>query len=161
MGVLHHSVWLQVVLALSVHHFIFWNHFVWLRITDEGSIPKMRIRSILLIRSDLKWCMYLSRCVFIMIKLITWVRFIYASMVAAFVRISAFLRYNADFTRCASLGCSQNATNQPKSTVELGFMCHWVLLSVHRSFCSIIIRCIYVLSVTSPLLVRWGPLPVR
>ena len=30
-----------------------WNHFVWLRITDEGSLPEMRIWSILLIKSDL------------------------------------------------------------------------------------------------------------
>ena len=29
--------------------------FFWLRITDEGSVPEMRIWSILLIRSDLKW----------------------------------------------------------------------------------------------------------
>ena len=29
--------------------------FVWLKITDEGSVPEMRIWSILLIESDLKW----------------------------------------------------------------------------------------------------------
>ena len=33
--------------------------------------------------------------------------------------------------------------------------------SVRRPFCSVLIRCISVLSVTSPLLVRWGPLRVR
>ena len=32
------------------------NYFVWPRITDEGSVPEMRIWSILLIKSDLKWC---------------------------------------------------------------------------------------------------------
>ena len=32
----------------------FWNYFVWLRITDEGSVPEMRIWSILLIQSDCK-----------------------------------------------------------------------------------------------------------
>ena len=41
----------------------FWHHsstiyitlyFVWLRITDEGSVPEMRIWSIMLIKSDLK-----------------------------------------------------------------------------------------------------------
>ena len=36
----------------------------WLRITDEGSLPEMRIWSILLIISDLKWCIYLSRSLF-------------------------------------------------------------------------------------------------
>ena len=34
---------------------------VWLRITDEGSVPEMRIWSILLIKSDLKWCIQLRR----------------------------------------------------------------------------------------------------
>ena len=46
--------------------FNFWNHFVWLRITDEGSWPEMRIWSILLIESDLKWCIHLSRSLFIL-----------------------------------------------------------------------------------------------
>ena len=40
------------------------NHFVWLRITDEGSLPEMRIWSILLIKFDLKWCIHLSRIFF-------------------------------------------------------------------------------------------------
>ena len=31
----------------------------WLRITDEGSVPEMRIWSIFLIKSDLKWCIHL------------------------------------------------------------------------------------------------------
>ena len=37
----------------------------WLRITDEGSVPKMRIWSILLIQSDSKWCIHLSRSLFL------------------------------------------------------------------------------------------------
>ena len=41
-----------------------WNYFVWPRITDEGSLPEMRIWSILLIKSDLKWCIHLSRSLF-------------------------------------------------------------------------------------------------
>ena len=40
-------------------------YFVWLRITDEGSVPEMRIWSILLIKSDLKWCIHLSRSLFL------------------------------------------------------------------------------------------------
>ena len=40
------------------------NYFVWLRITDEGSVPKMSIWSILSIKFDLKWCMHLSRSLF-------------------------------------------------------------------------------------------------
>ena len=46
--------------------FNFLNYFVWLRITDEGSVPEMRIWSILLIKSDLKWCTHLSRRLFIL-----------------------------------------------------------------------------------------------
>ena len=38
---------------------------VWLRTTDEGSVPEMRIWSILLIKSDLKWCIHLSRSLFL------------------------------------------------------------------------------------------------
>ena len=40
------------------------NYFVWLRITDEGSVPEMRIWSILLIKSEWKWCIHLSRSLF-------------------------------------------------------------------------------------------------
>ena len=32
--------------------------------TDEGSVPLMRIWSILLIKSDQKWCIHLSRSLF-------------------------------------------------------------------------------------------------
>ena len=38
---------------------------LWLRTTDEGSVPEMRIWSILLIKSDLKWCIHLSRSLFL------------------------------------------------------------------------------------------------
>ena len=48
--------------------FNFRNHFVWLRITDEGSLPEMRIWSILSIKSDLKWCIHLSRSLFLYLK---------------------------------------------------------------------------------------------
>ena len=45
--------------------FNFFNYFLWLRITDEGSIPEMRIWSILLIKSDLKWCIHLSKSLYL------------------------------------------------------------------------------------------------
>ena len=41
--------------------FNFLNYFIWLRITDEGSVPEMSTWSILLImKSDLKWCIHLD-----------------------------------------------------------------------------------------------------
>ena len=40
------------------------NYFVWLRITDDGSVPEMRIWSILLMKSDLKWCIHLIFFIF-------------------------------------------------------------------------------------------------
>ena len=40
------------------------NYFVWLRITDEGLVPEMRIWSILLITSESKWCIQISRSLF-------------------------------------------------------------------------------------------------
>ena len=43
-------------------------YFVWLRITDEGSVLEMRIWSILLIQSDLKWCIHLGRSLFLYFK---------------------------------------------------------------------------------------------
>ena len=44
--------------------FNFWNHFVQRKIIYEGSLPKMRIWYTLLIKSDLKWCIHLSRSLF-------------------------------------------------------------------------------------------------
>ena len=41
------------------------DYFVWLRIIDEGSLPEMRIWSTLLNESDLKWCIHLSRSLFL------------------------------------------------------------------------------------------------
>ena len=64
-GLLHHPFWLQLVLALSDHHFQLSSYLVWPRITDEGSLPEMRIWSIMLIKSDLKWCIHLSRSLFL------------------------------------------------------------------------------------------------
>ena len=40
--------------------FNFLNYCVGLRITDEGSVTEMRIWSILLMKSDLKWCIHLD-----------------------------------------------------------------------------------------------------
>ena len=40
--------------------FNFWNYFVWLRITDGGSVPEMDMWSIFGIKSDWNWCIYLS-----------------------------------------------------------------------------------------------------
>ena len=58
----------SLFLALLGHQFSiinFVNYFIWLKITDEGSVPEMRIWSILLIKSDLKWCIHLSRSLFL------------------------------------------------------------------------------------------------
>ena len=65
MGLLRHPSWLQLVLALSDHHFQLLNYFVWSRITDEGSLPEKRLWSILLIKSDVKWFIHLSRSLFL------------------------------------------------------------------------------------------------
>ena len=50
-------------LALFVN---FYNYFLWLRITDEGSISEMRIDiwSVLLNKSALKWCIHLRRSLY-------------------------------------------------------------------------------------------------
>ena len=45
--------------CFECRHWNVWNHFVWLRITDEGSLTEMRILSILLIKSVWKCCIRL------------------------------------------------------------------------------------------------------
>ena len=55
--------------GLSLFNFL--NYIVWLRITEEGSVPEMRIWSILLIISDLKWCIHLSRSLFLYLHLVS------------------------------------------------------------------------------------------
>ena len=44
--------------------FNFLIYFLWLRITEEGSVSEMRIWSVSLVKSDLKWCILLSRSLF-------------------------------------------------------------------------------------------------
>ena len=66
-GLLHHPFWLRLVFRhfWGINFQPFLNYFVWLRITDEGSVPEMRIWSILLIKPDLEWCIHLSRSLFL------------------------------------------------------------------------------------------------
>ena len=53
MGLLHHPFWLSACLdTFGITLSNFWNYFVWLRITDEGSLPEMRVWSILLINPN-------------------------------------------------------------------------------------------------------------
>ena len=69
MGLLHHPFWLSLVWVIFgiTSHIL--NFFVWLRITDEGSVPEMRIWSISnLIR--FKWCIHLSRSLFFEFQLL-------------------------------------------------------------------------------------------
>ena len=44
--------------------FLLLNYSVWERITDEVSVPDIHILSILLIKSEFKWCIHLSRSLF-------------------------------------------------------------------------------------------------
>ena len=76
-------MWENVFLVLVLWHHIncsacvgtfgtlfnIWNYMVWLRITDEGSVTEMRIWSILLIKSESKWCIHLNRGLFLNLTL--------------------------------------------------------------------------------------------
>ena len=65
-GLLHHPFGFNLMLAFLASLFTFLNYFVWLRITDEGSVPEMRLWSILLIKSDLTMVyLNLSRILFL------------------------------------------------------------------------------------------------
>ena len=66
MGLLHHPLILVLALFGTFFGITFQllYYYVLLRITDEGSVPEMRIWSILKIKSDLKWCIHLSRSLF-------------------------------------------------------------------------------------------------
>ena len=65
-ALLHHSFWLQLAFGtfgLSLFNFL--NYFIWLRITDEGFSTRNAHKSIMLIKSDLKWCVHPSRSLFL------------------------------------------------------------------------------------------------
>ena len=51
--------------TFMISHFQLLKLLVKIRITDEGSVPEMRILSILLIKSDFKWCIHLNRSLFL------------------------------------------------------------------------------------------------
>ena len=55
------------ILVISFQLFL--NYIVWVRITDEGSVPEIRIWSISLIQSEYKWCIHLSRSLYLNIVL--------------------------------------------------------------------------------------------
>ena len=55
-------------LGIIFHIFELQMYFVWPRITDEGSVPEIRIWSILIIKSYIKWCIHLSRSLFLYSK---------------------------------------------------------------------------------------------
>ena len=61
---LHHNKTIPFGFSLFWHFraimFNFWNYFVWRRITDEGSLPKLGIWCILFIKFDLKWYIHLT-----------------------------------------------------------------------------------------------------
>ena len=55
MGLLPYPFWIKLVLAILGITFQFFKiqmYCVWLRITEDGSVPKIRIWSIVLIKSD-------------------------------------------------------------------------------------------------------------
>ena len=64
-GLLHHSFCFSLFWHVWDISFQLLKLLFWLRITDEGSVPEMRIWSILFIKSDLKWWMQLSRSPFL------------------------------------------------------------------------------------------------
>ena len=61
MGLLNHPFWLKLLSPFFNIIFQLFNYFLWLRITEEGSIPEMSKWSISLIKSDLNWCIHLSK----------------------------------------------------------------------------------------------------
>ena len=60
-GLAVQSVFLKRIVPLQDACFL-WQDF---RITDEGSVPEMRMWSMLLIEYDLQWCNHLSRSLFV------------------------------------------------------------------------------------------------
>ena len=82
------------------------NYFVWLRITDEGSVPEMRIWSILLIKSDLKWCIHLSRSLFL------------------------YFNYLVSITACGPM--SPRGHMKPSSTVYFGWFVAFESIKISR-----------------------------
>ena len=52
-----------------VNIFYIYYHFVWRGIADEGSLPEMRIWTIVLIKPELNWCIHLSRSLFLYLNI--------------------------------------------------------------------------------------------
>ena len=95
MGLLHHPFGFSLIWHFLGITFQLLNCFVWLRITDEGSVPEMRIWSILLIKSDLKWCIHLGRSIFLYIVLMT----IFGKSLDLHAHAST-TKYNRQLLRC-------------------------------------------------------------
>ena len=82
---LHHPFWIVCVGTFEAPLFNYF-YFVWLRINEEGSVPGMRIWSILMIKSDLKWCIiFFSRNLFLYVT--TWKRFQFQFRTVYLIRI--------------------------------------------------------------------------
>ena len=69
-GLLHHPFWLELLLALLGHYFSTFSTTFF----GEGSLtrvqyPDMHIWSILIIKSDLKWCIHLSRSLYLSLSM--------------------------------------------------------------------------------------------
>ena len=63
---LHNPFWLKLISTLlGITLQLFVNVFLLLRITDEILVAEMFIWSILLIKSDLKWCIHLSKSLYV------------------------------------------------------------------------------------------------
>ena len=93
------------------------NYFVWIRITDEGSVPQMRIWSIFLIKSALKWCIHLSR--------------------------SLFFYFNYLVSVTAGGPVSPRGHTQPSSTVDFGWFVAFREHQIFLKFIEIVILWVY------------------
>ena len=83
-----------------------------------------------------------------MVKPITWVRLIYDFMVAAFVRITHFLRYMSEFTRYASVANRGNSSYKKFETPHIHFQ--WLKITIPAMFSSNVIRDYHVLHQCTP-----------
>ena len=90
-------IYIQQFYVPYISHIIlkFLKILFWLRITDEGSVPEMRIWSILLIKSDLKWYMQFSRSLFLYLTYMSLIVFFFVRVSLSIWSVVNFnLRYN-------------------------------------------------------------------
>ena len=112
--------------------FTFFNYFLWLRITDEDSIPEMCIWSILLIKSDLKWCINHSRRLYLYFEILQFI-------------VKMACKHNRSTEGCSNLKRSVDMTSSGKNGLNIRTNARWLLMIITdcNQYWDLVIMCVF------------------